>query len=225
MDSPAVVRMQILIEGWEAAADQRTIFLSCYLLMTRNILSAIDRQEFHDPAWVGTLLERFADYYFAALEAYDRDPTAAPAVWQLAHGITTEPHLLALQKLLVGINAHINYDLVLALFDLLSPEWDILSDSQRAGRYQDHCHVNAVIGRTIDAVQDQVLDPVMPSMVFIDKLLGPVDELLVSRLIGRWREVVWRNATRLLQTGEASERARLIGEIERAALRLGNLMV
>lgn len=83
-NDPVVERMQVITQEWERANDQRSIFLRCYLMMTCNMLSAIDRQEFEDPLWVNYLLHRFADYYFEALEAYESDPTAAPLVWQLA---------------------------------------------------------------------------------------------------------------------------------------------
>ncbi len=219
-----VGRMATQIHDWEAAADRRSVFLSCYLLMTRNIISAIDHQEFHDSAWVSRLMQRFADYYFVALEDYDREPSSAPAVWHSAHDVSRAPHTLVLQKLLAGVNAHINYDLVLSLVDLLGPEWDALEADQRTARYNDHCHVNEVIGRTIDAVQDQVLDPMMPLMVLIDELLGPVDELLVSHLITHWRETVWRDTMQLLETGDPSERARLIHGIEQAALKTASLI-
>ena len=220
-----VARMQALIQQWEAVEDQRTVFLRCYQLMTRSILTAIEHHEFNDSAWVDSLLRRFANYYFVALEAYDQEPGAAPAVWEFAHNATRAPNVLALQKLLAGVNAHINYDLVLSLVDLLDPEWDSLSASERASRHEDHCHVNDVIGRTIDTVQDQIIEPAMPAMAILDEVLGPVDEMLVSRLITHWRETVWDNATRLLETRDPSKRARLIGEIEQTALGIANLIV
>ncbi len=71
-ESPVIERMQALIARWEEQADPRSVFLSCYLLMTRNMLSAIDRGEFTDPAWADRLLHRFADYYFVALDAYEQ---------------------------------------------------------------------------------------------------------------------------------------------------------
>jgi hypothetical protein len=217
--------MQALVQQWEEAADQRSIFLNCYLLMTHNMRAALEQHEFHDIDWVDQLLARFADHYFVALDAYEQDPTAAPAVWQLAHNASRAHHVLPLQKLLAGVNAHINYDLVLSLVEMLDAEWDSLSTDQRAHRYADHCHVNTVIGRTIDAVQDQVLDPVMPLMVILDKLMGRVDEALVSHLITHWRDSVWHNVTRLLATKDPIEREQLMDEIERAALRLGNALV
>jgi hypothetical protein len=219
-----VDRMQSLVSQWEVRADRRATFLSCYMMMTRNMLAALDRHEFGDSAWVAGLLHRFADYYFVALEAYEQDPAAAPLVWQLAHNATREHRAFAVQELLLGVNAHINYDLVLALVDLLGPEWDALSDSQREARYADHCRVNDVIGRTMDDVQDQVLEPVSRIMAIVDDLLGPIDEALISRLIAHWRETVWRDAVHLLEAREPSERDRLIQEVEQEALKLGNMI-
>ena len=217
--APIITHMQSRIREWEAASDDKALFLNCYMMMTSNVLVAIQQQEFDDSAWVNRLLNHFADYYFAALEAYERDPVSAPAVWQRAHAVTRNSEFAALQKLLLGVNAHINYDLVFTLVDLLRPEWRNLSAPQRAARYADHCHVNDVIGRTIDAVQDQVLEPAMLGMDYIDKLLGPIDEILISRLITQWREAVWLNAMSLLSTDDAQEQARLTRQVEEEALK------
>ena len=224
MDFPVVAQMQAHIDKWAETADSRSVFLSCYQMMTQNMLLAIEQQEFIDPVWVDRLLHRFAEYYFLALEAYERDPTNAPRVWQLAHDLTREPGIYALQKLMLGVNAHINYDLVLALVDLLRPEWASLSESQRSSRYFDHCHVNDIIARTIDAVQDQVIEPAMPFMDLIDKMLGRIDESFVSGMITRWRELVWQNAVRLLETLDPDEQARLVKEIEKETLIIGSVI-
>jgi hypothetical protein len=221
---PAVKRMQELIQLWEAASDRRAIFLSCYLMMTRNMLDAIQHNVFNDTAWVHALLHHFSDYYFDALDAYERDAAQAPPVWRMAHTSAIQAQGLPLQELLLGVNAHINYDLVLTLVDLLQPEWDQMTEEQRAARYADHCHVNDVIGSTIDAVQDEVLEPVMPAMDIVDRLLGPLDEKLISHLLSDWREDVWQNVTHLLASGDADERASILRQVEENALRLGRIL-
>lgn len=223
-EDAVLAQMEAQIGRWEQTSDLRVIFLSCYLMMTRNMRTAIERGEFHDSVWVDRLLENFAGYYFVALEVYDKDPASAPAVWQMAHQATRAPGALALQLLLLGVNAHINYDLVLSLVDLLGPEWAGLSPEQRAARYADHCHVNEVIGCTIDAVQDQVLEPAMPVMDLFDKLLGPLDERLISAMLTRWRETVWRYAVRLVETSDAADQQRLLREVEQEALRMGDII-
>jgi hypothetical protein len=221
---PVMRRMQSLIDQWEASGDHRVVFLRCYQLMTSNMLAAIDQQEFHDSSWVGRLLHHFANYYFTALDAYDTDSTTAPIVWQLAFNAASHPGTLALQNLLLGVNAHINYDLALALVDILDTEWGDLPESQRTLRYEDHCHVNRVIGRTIDAVQDQVLEPAMPIIDIFDKLMGPVDEILISRLLTHWRESVWHNAIRLLDAREAGKRTHLIKQFEADVIEIGEII-
>ncbi|MBI5880324.1 MAG: hypothetical protein HZB53_21955 [Chloroflexi bacterium] len=224
-DTAVAERMRTLVSQWQASADRRATFLDCYLLMTRNVLTALERGEFRDAVWVDRLLNHFADYYFAALDAFERDAAASPAVWQLAHHATRNPNITALQNLLLGVNAHINYDLVLATADLLRPEWDTLNEAQRAGRYADYGHVNLVICATIDAVQDQVLDPAMPIMASLDKAFGPLDELLISHLIMRWREGVWQHTTNLLAAREPAAQAEVVRHVESDALRLGHLIV
>lgn len=220
-----IARMQSIIDQWEPIPDQRAIFLTCYRMMTSNMLAMLEQRQFLDTVWVDRLLSRFAEHYFAALEAYEQDPTSAPLVWQLAHNAARDPDVLVLQKLLVGVNAHINFDLVITVVELLQGEWQDLSEEQRLGRYADYCHVNEVIGQTIDSVQDQVLEPHMPVMDFFDRFLGSFDEYLISSLINGWRENVWDNATLLLETRDPGEHARLVQQVEQDALRLGNLII
>jgi hypothetical protein len=55
----------------------------------------------------------------------------------------------------------------------------------------------------------------------VDKLLGPLDELLVSGLIRQWRETVWQNATNLLEAKHDQERMALLQDVEEEALKLG----
>ena len=224
VESPIASRMAALVNLWEADADQRVIFLRCYLLMTRNMQIAITNLEFKDPTWVDYLLARFADFYFAALDAYGHDHTAAPRVWQAAHDAAHQPGVWALQKLLLGVNAHINYDLVLTLVEVLRSEWQNLTDAQRSQRHADYSYVNEIIGRTIDAVQDQVLEPAMPVLALLDALLGRMDEKLVSRLLTAWRDQVWSDAVRILEAAGAAEQARIIQQVEARALREARLI-
>lgn len=219
-----IAKMQGRVDAWEQAADARAVFLRCYMMMTQNMLAAIERREFNDTAWVEQLLNRFADYYFIALEAFESEPGTSPSIWRLAFNFTADPQSLGLQKLLIGVNAHINYDLVLTLVDLLEKEWLELTDDLRMQRYQDHCSVNEVIGRTIDAVQDQILEPAQPSLDVVDKLLGPLDEILISRLISNWRENVWEAAMQLLSAPDQAERDKIIQMVEDRALQKANVL-
>ena len=182
--------------------------------MTQNMLAAVEAGAFRDGRWVHTLLHRFADYYFEALSAYEEDEDGAPAIWRKTHKVARQQEAQIVQHLLLGVNAHINYDLVLTLVELLEPERSRLSPQEREMRYAGHCQVNEIIGATIDAVQDDVIETVAPEMNLVDTLLGPVDEWLISDVITRWRDEVWDHALKMLARSAPRQRERIRSDIE-----------
>lgn len=222
---PVTERMQSLLQRWEPANDRRAIFLGCYRLMTVNMLDAIQAQEFHDPVWVDSLLHRFADYYFHALDAYEQSIPAVPAIWRQTFDAAAQPDTQVLQNLLLGVNAHINYDLIFTLVDMLQEEWPGLDEDQRDRRFADHCHVNQVIYRTVDIVQETVLEPRQPSLDILDRLMGGVDEWAISRLISHWRDQVWQDAVAMIEAPQPQEHQRLCQQAELDALQRGRIIL
>ena len=83
---------------------------------------------------------------------------------------------------------------------------------------EDHLRVNDVIGRTIDVVQDEVIEELDPEMDLVDKLFGPMDEWVISGLISRWREDVWVAAVAMVADPDLSGRERKRCEIEDSTL-------
>jgi hypothetical protein len=218
-NSPVLTRMNELLDAWEAAKDRRLIFLTCYRMMTRNIIAAIEASDFEDPPWVNTLMDNFAGLYFRALETDQGEKTGSPSVWQIAFQAANNPRIPALQNLVLGVNAHINYDLVFALSDLLATEWHQLTPEQRQMRYRDHCHVNDVIYSTIIPVQNQVINRFEPQLEVFEKLLGPVDEWMTELLISDWREEVWKHATRLVDVEDEADRQAVVRQVEEISLK------
>ncbi len=198
--SPAVQRMERQLVAWRDAGDGRAVFLGTYTVMTRAMLTQLDDGCFEDRAWVTDLLERFAGRYFAALDGFDDDRVDTPAVWTDAHRAAqlgaAPPHRL----LLAGVNAHINYDLVLTVAELLagSPDGPEI-------RRADYERVNDVIGATADQVQDEVLEYWVPWMGPVDTVLGRLDEWAAVRLLTSWRSAVWDRAVALVQLPEPAQ--------------------
>lgn len=222
---PLIQRMSSLITQWEQAHDRRSIFLSCYRLMTTNVLVAVDEHRFHDGQWVSRLLHHFAKYYFDALELFNLHSADTPQVWRLVHRAARQKKVMTLQHLMLGVNAHINYDLVFTLYDLLAPEWKTLSPEQRQQRLADHTLVNTIIGESIDAVQDQVIDQHSPWFKLVDKLLGPTDEWLTSHLIAHWRTEVWTNTMQYIELQKRPARLAFQKKIEASAMRRGDVFL
>lgn len=215
---PILIKMQTLAQEFESTSDRRAIFLNCYTLMTQNMHAAIQAQEFRDRNWMHNFVIRFADFYFDALQAYESKKSSTPAVWTRAHDAAQKPGTHVLQLLLLGINAHINYDLVLTLVDILEPEWGHLTADARAERRYDYNLTNDIIARTIDVVQDQVVERENPLMDVVDKSLGRFDEWLISQMITNWRDDVWDEAAGIMTATDAQERQRLLDRFETSAL-------
>lgn len=226
-NAPTLVeeKMDQLIRDWEAAGDRRMIFLSCYRLMTRNMFHALSQAEFLDQAWVEELLNHFADYYFNALEAYELQNTNTPAAWQVAFDSAGKSDLSVLQHLLLGVNAHINYDLIFTTVDLLEHEWVGLSSEESTRRRLDYDRVNDIIQQTIDEVQDTIIERGDPRLEMLDRFMGPLDEWLISRLIERWRSDVWENAVSLLNATDAGEREKMRQQREAEVIELAQTIL
>lgn len=208
-------------DTWEKSADQRYIFLRCYSMMSTNMVVAIREGKFEDSAWVSTLMQRFAEYYFVALEAYEHQAEYTSRVWKQVHEAAQHQKLHVLQNLLLGVNAHINYDLPLSLYDCLCQDWANLDDAQRRSRQNDHETVNVIISSTIDTVQDTVVEPASPIMAIVDQVLGRMDEWLLSQLITSWRHEVWNVAMQMLEATEEESLETIRREREQRVLEKG----
>ena len=217
--------MNSLLREMEQRSDQRSAFLRCYSLMSGNMVLASREGAFHDCEWMQHFVDHFAKYYFQALNQYDAAKERAPSVWVLAHDTALHAACSTIQKLLLGINAHINYDLVLTLADLLEKEWPGLDEAGRTRRYEDYCKVNEIIAQTIDKVQDLVLETSDPKMELADLAMGRMDEWLISRLIRTWRDEVWEKAVELLEVPDTSLREKMRQELEVRTLTRGEAIL
>lgn len=207
MPAATLHQMRTQICTWESQQDQRAIFLRCYAMMTENMLAALEANRFQHPTWMPRLLRQFADYYFQALYAYEQTPQSSPSVWFLAHHHASFPDALAVRNLILGVNAHINYDLALTLVDLLASEWAQLSPSHRQMFHADYNMVNQIIAETTDAVQDQVVEPQDQWAAWVDTLMGPMDEWLISRFVTLWRDQTWETAVQILEAPPSQREA------------------
>jgi hypothetical protein len=94
------------------------------------------------------------------------------------------------QDAVLGINAHVNYDLALALATVgVSPD--------RAAKYADHCAVNDVLRRLVDEVQDRLADRYAPGLSDVDESLGRLDEALSFVALAEGRDTAWWAAAAL----------------------------
>jgi hypothetical protein len=209
---------------WEQVGDGRAVFLDCYARMTDAVVTAVRNDRFVDGDWVLLLLERFAAYYDASIDG-GPGGLIVPEPWVLAHAAAVGNDAHPMQLLLAGVNAHINYDLVLTLIDLLEPEWRSIDDAVIERRQLDYDEINQVIAETADLVQDRVLERRVPWLQILDRGLGRWDERMAVRLLGGWRTRVWRQSVTLLELNDPDDRRAHTEAIERQCARRARLLL
>lgn len=210
-----LARMDVLLAGFEAQNDWRAVFMRAYRLTTQRVGEAIGAGEFIDRAWMTRLDVQFAGYYFAALARWDSgQPPSEP--WRIAFECTRYRRTNVLQDVGLGMNAHINHDLVLAIVDVLEPDDDL------AVREKDHSHMNAVLARILNEVQRDVTLRYDPSLLLADFTLGRIDEDIAAFSIEVARDHVWDNVLSVMEsTHPERERKRLgthVGHLAEAIL-------
>ena len=210
-----VDRMGELLAPLEADRDPARFFLGVYLRTTAAVGTAIDAGAFEDPAWVEEWDVDFAGLYLDALTAHRRDPASAPRPWQLAFG--ARPDLPPEAHVLLGVNAHINYDLPQSLVRVIPPaEFD--SPATLAMRWRDHARIDRVLASRVTA-EDGELHRAGGRRTRLDRLLAPVNRTACQVFLRESRRRVWANAARLdaARRRGAEDHARRVTDLETAA--------
>jgi Family of unknown function (DUF5995) len=220
-DSPitaVVADMQERLDGLPARLGHQRVFLSTYRRTTEAVGAAIGQASFEDPRWVERWDVVFAELYLAALDTelgrsgkIDQDQRV-PRPWRLA--FAASPDLPPLRHVLLGINAHVNYDLPQALLAVISDE-DFCDRLVMERRRRDHERIDKVLASRVAAENDELTATGGASL--LDRLLRPLNRLGSRRFLREARQKVWHNTLEL-------QAARLAGPQEYAA-RLAELEV
>jgi hypothetical protein len=82
--------------------------------VTRTVRQRIGTGYFADDARMEVMDVTFAGRYLTAFQQWRVGDPAISACWKVAFDAVADPTLVILQNLLVGMNAHITYDLGIA---------------------------------------------------------------------------------------------------------------
>ncbi len=186
-------RMQGLLDGLTADGDPARHFLGTYLRTTQAVGAAIDTGRFEDPDWVTAWDVDFAGLYLDALEAHRRDPAVPPAPWRAAFG--TGPATRPEGHVLLGMNAHINYDLPQSLVRVIGPA-DFTDPSLLDSRRRDHERIDEVLaGRVTE--EDRALEAAGSRRTPVDRVMGGANRAAARALLRESRRKVWVNTLAL----------------------------
>jgi hypothetical protein len=199
----------------------RRVFLDTYRRTTLAVGAAVADGQFEDAAWVRAWDVAFAELY---IDAHDADLAArrVPRPWRLAFDAPAE--LPPLRHVLLGINAHVNYDLPQALLAVIS-DTDFADPLLIEARRRDHERIDAVLAQRVGA-EDREL-AAHGGKALLDRVLTPLNRLGSKRFLRESRTKVWHNTMELHRARVAGPdvyRVRL-GELEvLAAARIADLV-
>ena len=216
-------RMAELLGRLTDDGDPARFFLGTYLRTTRAVVSALDAGVFEDTDWVACWDVDFAGLYLDALDAHRADPAAPPEPWRLAFG--AKPGLPPEAHVLLGMNAHINYDLPQSLVRMIPPA-DFANRDRSARRRRDHERIDGILAARV-AEEDLALELAGGRRTSLDRLLAPANRIASRLFLQESRRKVWANAHALHEARLAGPDAyaRRLAQLEAAgAARVRDLL-
>jgi len=160
-------------------------FAALYGLMTHRVADGLAAGRFQHGDRMQRLACHFASRYLSALERFEAGGPA-PASWQVSFDAAPRWRPIVLQHLLLGINAHINFDLGIAAAEVAGAEG--LPAVER-----DFDEINLVLAELLGDVQDR-LATVSPWMGLLDLVGGRKDEEVVNFSMRKARDAAWQVA-------------------------------
>lgn len=190
-----------LERGFRQSRDRRSMFLTLYGVVSRAMREKVRAGAFEDNAWVERYAVAFADLYRVALERYESGRLDdVPTAWRIGFDAARAGNGLLLQDVLLGVNAHVNHDLPLALHS-------VSIDPDRAARYRDHSAVNQVLASVTEDATERLAALYAPGLRTMDEVAGQIDELVSGFSLQIGRESAWESAVALANARNDAERA------------------
>ena len=191
-------RMGERLAALTPAQEGRRLFLATYRRTTLAVGKAIQDGVFEDGRWVDEWDVAFAELY---LDALDADLTGAGRVsrpWRLAFDAPAD--LAPLRQVLLGINAHINYDLPQALLAVIT-DADFEDPAVLDRRRRDHERIDGILAGRVGAEDDELA--AVSAVSLLDRALTPLNHAASKRFLREARQKVWRNTRALQQARRA----------------------
>ncbi|MEP0263197.1 DUF5995 family protein [Dokdonia sp.] len=154
-----------------------------YKKVTERIKLGIAQKEFEDNPRMERLDVIFANRYLKAYFLYKEDKKPSLS-WENAFEAAKNKKLLIIQHLLLGINAHINLDLGIAVSETIGKQGDLESI------HNDFNKINEILASMVDGVQ-QKIGRVSPFFYVLDKVADGKEDLIATFSINIARDEAW----------------------------------
>ena len=192
-----VIRIIDLITEKAIVEQDRTgYFAALYRHVAVKFAWAIADGEFADPELMEGLDVVFFNRYLAALEAFQAHESCS-GCWEVAFRAAKTVEPIVLQHLVIGMNAHIDFDLGIAVADSVPR-------ARLASFKPDFDKMNALLSSLLNGVLDD-LTTVWPLLRLINRLFADEETIFVNFGMDAARAAAWSNANRLSDLADRPE--------------------
>ena len=189
-------------------------FAALYRKVTLKVKEGIAAGRFDDGPRMERLDVTFANRYLDALERFRRGEAPTPCWLVSFEAAATWPPII-LQHLLLGMNAHINFDLGIAAATV-APRDELPSLKH------DFNEINVILAGLVEQVKGEV-DQLSPWIKLLDHVDPKADRAIVNFSMDKARAAAWRVAERLAPV-PPDRWAPELARIDLAATLLGRLV-
>jgi hypothetical protein len=211
---------EVIVQLDEAIARARLeesrlgFFTVLYRNVTLKVKEGINSGFFEDGARIERLDVTFANRYLAALESF-RLGEQPSKCWLVSFEAALTRQPLILQHLLLGINAHINFDLGIAAAETCPGD-------ELPGLKTDFDRINTILGGMLMKVKENI-DELSPWIKVIDMVAPRTEDRIINFSLDKARQSAWLVAN-LLASASPDQQARKLEILDSAVAAFGRLI-
>jgi uncharacterized protein DUF5995 len=205
---PEVIKRLVEIRDYAASTsllgenDGIASFAKLYHVITTRVGEMVESGEFKSSPFLVRLDIEFAERFFTALRSYAADIHTTPGVWRVLFDNRSDPNVPPVNFAVLGVNAHINFDLAHALIATwrhIEPD----GDGSDTDQFHDYRLVNDVFEIEMDGLREE-LDSLFshgPDGAPWDVGANWIADLVVTFT----RDLAWDEAKRVWKAGASPE--------------------
>ncbi len=177
-----LTKLDKIIASCEKARNRNAYFAAFYKSISIRIKNAIDNKEFEDNLRMTEFVRVFANFYLDAFDKYHSNTLESDNPWFNAFETGKKKHTI-LQHLLLGVNAHVNYDLSNTCV-VIAPGKEIINLSK------DYFKINQILSAAIVQLEKDIfyLSPVLGTLA---KMIPKLERKLLNFSVSVARAKSW----------------------------------
>jgi Family of unknown function (DUF5995) len=209
-----ITKLDEVIARARSEESRQGFFAVLYRNVTLKVKAGIDAGFFEDGPRMERLDVAFANRYLSALESFRRGERPSRC-WLVSFEAAATWSPLIIQHLLLGTNAHVNFDLGVAAAETCPGD-------QLPGLKTDFDRINMVLGGMLVKVKENI-DQLSPWIKLINHVAPATEDRIINFSLDKARASAWLVAN-MLATLSPAEQTRKLEILDNAVAAFGNLL-